>query len=71
MGSEAGRNVWINVFWGRRQPSALLPAHSQPEMLLTIWAENAVMARLVGFSLRKSFGRALLLKAIYSLTSGL
>ena len=20
MGSEAGRNVWINVFWGRRQP---------------------------------------------------
>ena len=32
---------------------------------------NAVMARLEGFPLRKSSGRALLLEAIYSLTSGL
>ena len=53
------------------QPSAPLPAHSQTEVLLPKWAENAVMARLEGFSLRKSSGRALLLEAIYSLTSGL
>ena len=49
--------------------SAPLPAHFQTEVLLPKWAENAVMARHEGFPLRKSSGRALLLKAIYSLTS--
>ena len=38
-------------------------------MLLTKQAENAEVARLEGFPLRKSSGRALLLTAIYSLTS--
>ena len=38
-------------------------------MLLTKQAVNKVMARLVGFPLRKTPGRALLLEAIYSLTS--
>ena len=38
-------------------------------MLLPKQAENAEVARLEGFPLRKSSGRALLLTAIYSLTS--
>ena len=37
------------------QPSAPLPAHSQTEVLLPKWAENAVMARLEGFQIRKAF----------------
>ena len=37
------------------QSSAPLPAHSQTEVLLPKWAENAVMARLEGYRLRKSF----------------
>ena len=53
------------------QSSAPLPALFNQEMLLTKQAVNAVMARLEGFSLRKSSGRALLLEAIYSLISGL
>ena len=53
------------------QPSAPLPAHSLTAVLLPKWAENAVMARLEGFRYEKSSGRALLLEAIYSLTSGL
>ena len=53
------------------QPSAPLPVHSLTEVLLPKWAENAVMARLEGFPLRKSSSRALLLEAIYSLTSAL
>ena len=36
---------------------------------MTKQAVNKVMARLVGFPLRNSSGRALLLEAIYSLTS--
>ena len=51
------------------KPSAPLPAHSQPEMLLTKWGKNVKLARLEGFPLRKPSGRALLLEAIYSLTS--
>ena len=38
-------------------------------MLLPKQAENAEVARLVGFRYEKSSGRALLLEAIYSLTS--
>ena len=51
------------------QPSAPLPAHSQTEVLLTKQAENAEVARLRTFRLQKPSGRALLLEAIYSLTS--
>ena len=52
------------------QPSAPLPAHSLTEVLLPKWAENAVMARLESYRLRKSFRpRLLSLTAIYSLTS--
>ena len=54
------------------QPSAPLPAHSLTEVLLPKWAENAVMARLESYRLRKSFrSRLLSFSAIYSLTSGL
>ena len=38
-------------------------------MLLPKLAENAEVARLVGFRYEKPSGRALLLEAIYSLTS--
>ena len=52
------------------KPSAPLPAHSLTEVLLPKWAENAVMARLESYRLRKSFRpRLLSLTAIYSLTS--
>ena len=51
------------------QSAAPLPALFNQEMLLTKQAENAVMARLVGFPLRKPSGRATLQEAIYSLTS--
>ena len=52
------------------QPSAPLPAHSLTEVLLPKWAENAVMARLESYRLRKAFRpRLLSLTAIYSLTS--
>ena len=51
------------------KPSAPLPAHSRTEVLLPKQAENAEVARLVGFRYEKSSGRALLLEAIYSLTS--
>ena len=51
------------------QPSAPLPAHSRTEVLLPKLAENAEVARLVGFRYEKPSGRALLSKAIYSLTS--
>ena len=40
------------------QPSAPLPAHSRIEVLLPKQAENAEVARLEGFPLRKSSGRA-------------
>ena len=40
-------------------------------MLLTKQAENAEVARLVGFRYEKPSSRALLLEAIYSLTSAL
>ena len=52
------------------KPSAPLPAHSLTEVLLPKWAENAVMARLESYRLRKAFRpRLLSLTAIYLLTS--
>ena len=47
------------------QPSAPLPVHSLTEVLLPKWAENAVMARLVGFRYEKPSGRACCLWKLY------